>query len=255
MLVGMEKLSTKGADWVNGVRDLLFPPVCLFCKEAGQQTIGCCANCLQQISVYSHTTCLRCGIALPESMAPGPCGSCLTHPPAQAQTHSLYDYRGSVRDAILEWKLQGHDAAVVWLVQAAIPKLRELIDQHALLLPVPMPLSRMRKHGQHHSANLCRLLADDLGCGWDWRILRRMGEQVRQSTLSGSARKKNLRKAFALATDYQRCWSEKFPAPRSVWIVDDVLTTGSTLHFASKASLKLGIEVNVLSLARTPYRG
>jgi len=255
MLVGMEKLSTKGVHWVNGMRDLLFPPVCLFCKEAGLKGAGCCANCLQQITVYSQSTCLRCGIILPESMLPGPCGSCLTQSPAQVQTHSLYDYRGSVREAILEWKLQGHDAAVAWLVQAAMPRLGELIDQHALLLPVPMPLSRMRKHGQHHTANLCRWLSDDLGCGWDWRILRRMGEQARQSTLSGSARRKNLRKAFALAADYEQRWSAKSPTPTSIWIVDDVLTTGSTLHFAAKASLKLGVEVNVLSLARTSYRG
>ncbi len=188
-------------------------------------------------------------------MLPGPCGHCLQKPPAQSQTHSLYRYHGPVRDAVLEWKLQGHDAAVSWLVQAAMPRLRELITQDALLLPVPMPLSRMRIRGQHHAANLCRWLAADIGCGWDWRLLRRIGEQQRQSALSGSARRKNLNKAFALAADYKQRWSDISSTPASVWVIDDVLTTGSTLHFAAKASLKLGVEVNVLSLARTSYRG
>ncbi len=188
-------------------------------------------------------------------MAPGPCGRCLTDPPPQSQTHSLYAYHGPVRDAILEWKLQGHDAAVAWLVQLALPRLRELIDEHALLLPVPMPLSRMRKHGQHHAANMCRWLADDMGCAWDWRILRRIGEQPRQSALSGSARRKNLRKAFTLAFDYEQRCLDTSPAPTSVWVVDDILTTGSTLYFAANVCLALGKEVNVLSLARTSYRG
>ncbi len=260
MLVGMKKLSTNAAQWVNGLGDLLFPPVCLFCKHAlsrGTRDDGglCCPLCLPEIRVWSHHTCLRCGTELPESMVPGPCGACLTHPPAQQQTHSVYEYHGPVRDALLEWKLQGHDAAIRWLLKAAMPSLAELIEKDAVLLPVPMPLSRMRKHGQHHAANMCRWLADDLGCAWDWRLLRRMGEQPRQSALSGSARRKNLRKAFGLAADYEQRWMAISPEPASVWIVDDILTTGSTLHFAAKVSLKLGVAVNVLSLARTSYRG
>jgi len=167
----------------------------------------------------------------------------------------MYRYHGPVRDAILQWKLQGHDSAAAWLVQMALPRLRELIDEHALLLPVPMPLPRMRKRGQHHAANMCRWLADDVGCNWDWRILRRIGEQPRQSALSGSARRKNLRKAFSLASDYEQRCLDISPAPTSVWVVDDVLTTGSTLYFAAKTCLELGIAVNVLSLARTSYRG
>ena len=141
-------------------------------------------------------------------MQPGPCGRCLQKPPAQCHTCSLYCYHGAVRDAILEWKLHAHDAAVRWLVDAAAPTIREKIDEHSLLLPVPMPLSRMRKHGQHHAANLCKWLADDTGCIRDWHLLWRIGEQQRQSALSGQARRKNLRKAFALADDYGPRWQD-----------------------------------------------
>jgi len=255
MLVGMKKLSTKAHHMVNRLGGLLFPPVCLLCKEPAMAGEQCCADCLQNIRVWSHSICQRCGTELPEAMQPGPCGRCLKQPPAQHQTHSLYCYQGAVREAILEWKLQGHDAAVRWLVQAAMPRLRDIIAPDALLLPIPMPLSRMRQHGQHHAANLCRWLADDIGCAWDWHVLRRVGEQPRQSALSGSARRKNLRKAFALAADYEQRWQDLVVTPESIWLVDDILTTGSTLHFAAKASVKLGIEVNVLSLARTSYRG
>jgi len=265
MLVGMKKLSTKTVGWVNRLGDVLFPPVCLFCKQpickqplhsSSMHDNGCCCiSCFQAIRVWPHSLCMRCGTMLPEAMAPGPCGACLSHAPAQQRTHSLYEYHGPVREALLEWKLQGHDAAVRWLVKAAMPSLSERIDRDALLLPVPMPLSRMRKHGQHHAANMCRWLADDLGCGWDWSILRRVGEQPRQSSLSGSARRKNLRKAFTLAADYKPHWQAIVPEPTSVWIIDDILTTGSTLHFAAKVSLRLGVAVHVLSLARTSHRG
>jgi len=188
-------------------------------------------------------------------MVPGPCGHCLSKPPAQTSTHSLYRYHGPVREAILGWKLQGHEAGVRWLVKQAMPGIRESIDAHALLLPVPMPLARMRSSGQHHAANLCRWIADAAGCQWDWRLLRRIGEQARQSELSGLARRKNLRKAFALADDYRPLWQNLAAQVNEIWIVDDILTTGSTLHYAARASLKLGKPVRVLSLARTSLKG
>ncbi|MDQ6970420.1 MAG: ComF family protein [Mariprofundus sp.] len=268
----MIKLSTKAHQWVNGLGALLFPPVCLFCKQPlsadalfsdsdgsafdPANTAGlCCSACVQAIHIWSHQCCVRCGTGLPAAMSPGPCGHCLTHPPAQAETYSLYDYHGPVRDALLEWKLQGREAAVRWLLQAAMPRLSEMIKSDDLLLPVPMPISRMRQHGQHHAANMCHWLADEIACDWDWRVLRRIGEQPRQSALSGSARRKNLRKAFALAADYGQRWRQKSSSSISVWIVDDILTTGSTLHFAAKTSLRLGMTVKVLSLARTSYKG
>ena len=259
MLDGMNTLSTKASSLVNRAGSLLFPPTCLFCHAPIPSGNGCCAACLAEISIWPHHICQRCGVEMPASMAPGPCGHCLKKPPAQQQTHSLYRYHGPIREAILNWKLQGHEAAVRWMVEQALPGLREQLDSNCLLLPVPMPLSRMRKSGQHHAANLCRWIAEGTGCLWDWRILRRIGEQPRQSALSGQARRKNLRKAFAIADDYRLCWQDLAPdlehQIKSVWIVDDILTTGSTLHYAARACLKLGKPVNVLSLARTSLKG
>ena len=141
------------------------------------------------------------------------------------------------------------NGGVRWLLESAMPHISELIDKDDLLVPVPMPLARMRKSGRHHAADLCRWLADGVGCSWDWQLLRRVGEQPRQSALSGLARRKNMRRAFALSDDYH----ERMPDKRTVWIVDDILTTGSTLNFAARASRPLKAEV--LSLARTLHRG
>ncbi|WP_241697077.1 ComF family protein [Mariprofundus sp. KV] len=251
----MKRLSTKGFDLVNGARRLLFPSACLFCQqplnEGGMLSHVCCHACFEKTAIWPRSVCSRCGSALPEAMAPGPCGHCLTRPPAQAATMSLYAYKGPVRDAILNWKLQGQDAGVRWLLDAAMPRIKELINADDLLLPVPMPLSRMRKSGVHHSADLCRWLSAGVGCGWDWQLLRRVGEQPRQSALSGVARRKNLRRAFALAADFRASLADA----STIWIVDDILTTGSTLNFAARAAKPLKRDVKVLSLARTLNRG
>jgi len=254
MLVGMPELSTKLASMVNGARHLLFPPGCLFCRKVLDESDGCCPDCLQEILIWPVSTCMRCGSMLPQAVAPGPCGHCLHHLPAQQQTHSLYQYHGPVRDAILSWKLAGQDAGVRWLLQAAIPSLQQLITPDDLLLPIPAPLSRMRKSGQHHAANLCRWLATSTGSRLEWRLLRRIGEQPRQSALSGVARRKNLCKAFGLCDDYPSITQALSPHAR-LWIVDDIFTTGSTVHYAARAAIKTKLPVHVLTLARTRHQG
>ena len=184
-------------------------------------------------------------------LAPGPCGRCLTDAPAQCETSSLYVYRGAVREAILGWKLNGDDAALGWLIQAASDRLQDKIEKDDLLLPVPMPLSRMRRQGRHHAAELCRLMAAQVGCAWDWRVLRRVGQQARQSSLSAKERRRNLRWAFSLNMAQ---WTGLEKRLGNIWLIDDIITTGSTVHFAAKALRKTGLDVHVLSLARTIKR-
>lgn len=188
--------------------------------------------------------CLRCGRSLAEDLAPGPCGRCLKRPPPQLETRALYAYAGPVREALLAWKLTGMDAGLIWLLDAAAPRIRQLFGRADLLLPVPMPLPRMRKKGQHHAADLARRLAAISNAQWDWRLLKRVGEQPRQSSLSGHARRQNLRHAFAL--DRARIP----PACQRVWIIDDIATTGSTLYHAARAAKGLGKPVLAFTLAR-----
>ena len=81
---------------------------------------------------------------------------------------------------------------------------------------------------------------------WQWKLLRRQGEQARQSSLSAKARRKNLRKAFTLNHDHLPEWDET----QQLWVIDDILTTGTTLNTAARVLKQTGAKVSVLSLAR-----
>lgn len=157
-------------------------------------------------------------------------------------------YRGTVRDALLAWKLRGRDAPVRWLLETGRMCIERTLAPGDLLLPVPMPLSRMRRRGQHHAADLARWLAEISGARWDWRILRRQGAQQRQSSLSGGARWRNMRKAFALDATYL---DKGLAGVRRLWIVDDIRTTGATLYYAARSLRGLRMPVGVWTLART----
>lgn len=257
MLIGMAMLSTGLPAWVNHCRNLVFPPACIFCHEAVGAGEHACSDCTASIRTWPRHHCASCGSLMPEHLAPGPCGRCLKRTPPQTATQSLYLYRdGPVRSAVLDWKLQGRDAGMLWLLDAASARLNELFGPDSLLLPVPMPLSRMRRAGRHHAADLCRHIGEHTGAAFDWRILRRSGTQARQSSLDGAARRKNLRKAFVVDRDYMQ-QSGLTPAglgTRQLWVVDDIMTTGATMHFACRALQRAGLGCRAFSLSRLAGR-
>ncbi len=159
-------------------------------------------------------------------------------------------YHGAVRQALLAWKLQGQSSGMHWLLQAAKPHIQHLFSADDLLIPVPMPMSRMRRSGLHHSANLCQMISAITACQWDWQILRRKGNHTRQSALKGKARQHNLRKAFTLSNDYSTK-IEAYNIKGKIWVIDDILTTGATLGHACQAMRRIHQPVSAFSFART----
>jgi len=252
MLVGMRHLSTLCMTGVNRLRHVLFPPACPFCQVSLPEEGGCCAQCHAQIRPWPQEHCVCCGVPLPSTMAPGPCGRCLQRALPMQRSESLFVYEGPVRQAILQWKLQGREDAVRWLLAVAKPCIQSIIAPGDMLLPIPMPLGRMRRHGQHHAANLARWLAVISGAAWDWRLLRRCGEQPRQSALSGVERRRNLRKAFTVDVDY---WTSVHAQVTRLWLVDDIQTTGSTLYHAARALRGCQRPLCTMTLARTLHGG
>jgi len=243
----MLKLSIKA---VQSIQSLVFPHACTLCGSTIDCPHSCCESCLQNISIIPKYTCASCGIPLDASLAPGPCGSCLTKALPQQQTQHLYLYNNKVRDAILAWKLQGQDVGIQWLLDAAKQQITSIFSPHDLLIPVPMPLYRMRRSGLHHSADLCKKIAVIAGCSVDWETLRRTGNDKRQSSLKGKARQQNLRQAFTLSEHHSQAILRHHQY-RKIWVIDDILTTGATLRHACRVMKKTKQPIFAFSFART----
>ena len=132
------------------------------------------------------------------------------------------------------------------LARAAVQVLLErglLSEQQVAVVPVPLHPRRLRARGFNPACVLARALARERGIRLDPVALRRVRDTPSQTGLDRRARRRNVRGAFVARSR----------VPPRVWLVDDVVTTGSTLGEAARALHRAGARSVVgICAARTP---
>jgi len=112
------------------------------------------------------------------------------------------------------------------------------------LIPVPLHPARLRRRGYDQALELARPLARRLGLRLHDGALRRSRDTAAQSRLDARQRRRNLRDAFA--------WHGG-TAPAHAVLIDDVMTTGATLHAAARVLRRAGAQrVEAWVCARVP---
>lgn len=221
---------------------LLYPPRCLVCRALGES--GLCVACAAQILPIAAPFCAVCGHALTNSR----CTNCAAQAPAFRCCRSLGAYDGVLRHAIHQFKYRDRP-------QLALP-LGRLLAEYAraqsaalnslrfdALLPVPMHPARQRVRGYNQSERLARVLGQELALPLLTNALVRARPARPQVGLSGEARRTNLRGAFAVK-------QPAFIADKTLLLIDDVVTSCSSLHESAAALNAAGASaVYALTLA------
>ncbi|GFO53269.1 amidophosphoribosyltransferase [Geomonas sp. Red276] len=228
--------------------DIIFPPLCHACRsfipQAGDLLI--CPSCLEKTSFLVSPLCPVCGVPFAtENGVDHFCGECLgRHPGYRTRSSVLFD--GPVRDLIhgLKYGNRVHLAHPLGILTAtALAPFREEAMPD-LVIPVPLHRKRLRQRG----FNQAQLLAKVLGKRWRVPVetgnLRRIRWTEPQTTLDAEARKRNVAGAFEVKK------GERVEGKR-VLLVDDVLTTGSTMKECAEALLEAGAaDVVAVTVAR-----
>jgi ComF family protein len=126
--------------------------------------------------------------------------------------------------------------------------IRETAARPDLIVSIPLHPRRRRWRGFNHVDPIAQRIAQRLARPWAPELLERLRDTRDQAKLVGRERRENVRGAFRVV--------RRLGAATSIWLIDDVLTTGSTLEAAGEALLETGaLEVRALTLASTlPHR-
>ena len=197
----LERRAEEAANWLI---DLVFPPCCGHC---GRVDYRFCDRCLHELSQVPLDIAKRTSENLD--------GLCATG-----------RHRGVLQDALQAFKYEGATQLSGLLAARLSTALRRQHWQIDLIAPVPLFTDRLQERGYNQSQLLSWLVANTLGINCRTDLLARIRGTLQQARLSQAERHLNVKDAFAASGQVNGL---------SVLLIDDVVTTGSTLRECAAA--------------------
>ena len=224
--------------------DRAVPGQCAVCHAWPAQAL--CAACSARFA-RPHSRCTRCALPVPAEV--DECGKCLADPPPLDACHAAVSYGYPWSSLVAHYKFKGEPgwARVFAQVMREAGAAKRLEDAD-LVLPMPLARERLAERGFNQALELARLLAP---ARVDPNVLLRIRHTPAQSALDRRERIANVRGAFAL--DPPRAGAVR---GRHVALVDDVMTSGASLHSSAQVLREGGaIRVTAVVFARTDEPG
>ncbi|MGQ0801442.1 MAG: phosphoribosyltransferase family protein [Pseudomarimonas sp.] len=228
-------------NWLSSALASALPEACLACGEAS--TCGpLCAECRDALP-WNLCACPRCALPLP---APALfCGRCVRRTPPQTLSVAPLRYAEPVDRLVTQLKFAQQLAAGRALVELMQNHdgVTELVAGVSLAVPIPLHRTRLRERGYNQALELLRPLLARTAIPLSLTALIRHRHTLPQTGLDAPSRRRNLRRAFSADPEQVK--------DHCVLLVDDVITTGTTVAEAARTLLHAGArEVRVLAAAR-----
>ncbi|WP_427312420.1 ComF family protein [Cupriavidus sp. H39] len=227
-------------------REQLLPSACALCGAVQGQAV--CAPCAADL-LRPVRRCAVCALALGRHRH---CPACGASPRAFDHAYTLGDYASPQDQLVLALKFGHALPLAAWLAARLADGLpaawaRAGHGTPDLIAPVPLSPQRLAARGFNQAWEIARPLARRLGLRADPVLLQRRRDTGSQRALDLAARQVNLRGAFALTRAATRLDG------LHVALVDDVMTSGATLHEAAGMLKAQGAaRVSVIVALRTP---
>lgn len=231
--------------------DAVMPPVCLICRTRIVGHDALCPCCWRDIAFIRPPLCDRMGIPLPFDTGEGSISAAAAaDPPAFDRARAVAAHSGSMRTLVHALKFQDRQDTRrllgKWLIEAG----RELIANCDIVVPVPLARRRLLARRFNQAAILAREVARQTGLTYEPLLLERTRATESQVGLTRDQRRRNVSGAF-IVPERRRADIEG----KSVLLIDDVLTTGSTVGACARVLRRAGAtRVDVLTLAMVTDR-
>ncbi len=227
--------------------DAALPPLCPACREPVGVTSGLCPACWSKLSPIERPFCERLGIPFVYDPGPGILSmQAIADPPAYHRARAAVRYDEIARALVIAFKYGDRlDLAPTlgrWMARAG----QELLADADTLVPVPLHWRRLWARRFNQSAALAGVVGEISCVPVSHAALKRRKPTPQQVGLSRSERALNVQGAFQVPAEGKAAVTQ-----RRIVLVDDVLTSGSTVDACARALLRAGAKsVDVLVFAR-----
>lgn len=222
---------------------LLFPWACPGCGLLLPYPKVLCETCVVSLKKIAKPCCKRCGNPFPVHWRVRVCSECHLGKTPLTKIRSVYYYEDLVKTMVRDAKFSRKVKLLCFFAEEMYVLARNEFPSNVQAL-VPVPLHRSREW--ERTFNQAERVAAEMSRYWGvpvWDVLRKIQKTKSQSSLSEGARRKNLQGVFVCKNAAR--------IPRSVVLIDDVMTTGTTLRECSRTLRRAGVKrVYGLTIAR-----
>lgn len=218
---------------IEWVLERVAPHLCSGCGKSGSIL---CHDCKNDIDFESFDGCLQCG-------KPQPLGICPEHHSPLKRAFVVGARQGALQILIDNLKFHNVKAASVPLAQLLDDRL-PVLPKNTILVPIPTASSHIRKRGFDQVDLLLKRLSHVRGIPAE-RLLKRIANTT-QHTETKAVRKQQAKNAFTLHRGIT------ISPDATYLLIDDVITTGSTILAAAKLIQDAGGTVWAAGLAYQP---
>ncbi len=206
--------------------ELIFPTVCGFCGKINKE--GLCKECEQKISMKVDY-----------------CIDTFNDKYFEKHIYAM-KYDGIIRNEILNYKF--HDKSYMYKTFSKIilksKKICDILENYDIITDVSIHKKRKKERGYDQSALIAKEIARNIGGLKYEKLLKKVKNTPRQSSLKKSERLTNIRNAYEVTNKAIICG-------KRIVIFDDIYTTGATANECAKVLKQMKAkEILILTLAK-----
>ncbi len=212
----------------------------MLCGAITDNSIDLCAECEQDLP-FIHHGCRYCAKPLLQNAFI--CGECLKKQPPFDHIFALCAYQKPITAMILRLKFHQQLVNAKILGELMAERLKSC-PKPECLIPVPLHINRLKERGFNQALEIARPISKRLEIPIDFHSIKRIRHTEAQAQTPANKRKQNIKGAFSI--------TREFKPKKHVAIIDDVVTTGSTVSELAKVLHRHGIEkIDIWCCART----
>ncbi len=211
-------------NFIDRLINIIYPPKCIFCQKLldHDAALHICSACYSKLPLIENKV-LRTSLDGDENYCDG--------------VVSVFEYTGMVKESLIRFKFYskpGYYRTYARLLADKIGKVTD-VKNYQMVLSVPLHKHKEFSRGYNQARLISKALSRILKMRECSYLLRRERYTEAQSLLDKQKRNQNVKGAFAVV-------SPKKVKGKTILLVDDILTTGSTLEECSRVLKQAGAE-------------